>query len=254
MNHKLGLVSISFRKHSPQEILVAIQSTPLTCIEWGSDVHCPPEKAAELAALQQEYGVECCSYGTYFRLGETPLEELPAYIDAAKKLGTAILRLWCGNRNSEDYAPAERDTLFAACRQAASLAERAGVTLCMECHNNTYTNRKESALELMKAISSPAFRMYWQPNQFRSHRENTESARLLAPYTERIHVFHWIGKEKFPLQEGADLWREYLPAFRGQPLLLEFMPDGLLSTLPTEAEALKRLAEDCSLSERFHRH
>ena len=36
-----GLVSVSFRDHSPEEILVAMQQAQLTCIEWGSDVHAP---------------------------------------------------------------------------------------------------------------------------------------------------------------------------------------------------------------------
>jgi hypothetical protein len=61
----------------------------------------------DFAALQQEYGIACCSYGTYFRLGVTPLCELAQYIKAAKILGTVILRLWCGNKNSQDYTEKE---------------------------------------------------------------------------------------------------------------------------------------------------
>ncbi len=100
MKYKLGLVSVSFRKNSPLEILAAVRDNALCCIEWGSDVHCPPEKAEEIAKLQHAYGVECCSYGTYFRVGVTPLSELERYISAAKILGTNVLRLWCGDKNS----------------------------------------------------------------------------------------------------------------------------------------------------------
>ena len=52
MNNNLGLCSISFRKHTPEEILRAMKEVGLSVIEWGSDVHCSPEKAEELAALQ----------------------------------------------------------------------------------------------------------------------------------------------------------------------------------------------------------
>lgn len=242
MKHELGLVSVSFRSHTPEEILTAMQSAGLTCIEWGSDVHCPPEKAVQIAALQKAYGITCCSYGTYFKLGTTPMEELQPYLDAARTLGTTVVRLWCGSKNSEDYREEEKEQLFSLCRQAAAMAEKSGVTLCMECHNNTYTNRKEAALELMEAVNSPAFRMYWQPNQYRSEEENVAYAKLLAHYTAHIHVFNWQGKGKYPLVEAMDIWRTYLSCFEGdRTLLLEFMPDGKLETLETEAAALREI-------------
>lgn len=241
----LGLVSVSFRQHSPEEILCAIKKAGLSCVEWGSDIHAPctdAEKLETLAALQQRYGITCCSYGTYFRLGVTPVAELPLYIRAAKLLGTDILRLWCGDQNSEDCTPEKKKALFESCREAAAIAEKSGVTLCMECHNHTYTNRAAAALELMEAVASPHFRMYWQPNQYRTEEENLEYARLLAPYTHHIHVFNWREKERFPLKEAAALWRQYLACFAGErTLLLEFMPDDDLRSLPREAEALREI-------------
>ena len=242
MRNKLGLVSVSFRNESPEKILQAMQACGLSCIEWGSDVHCPPESATDIAALQKKYGIRCCAYGTYFRLGVTPTEELPGYIAAAKELGTNILRLWCGNKNSEDYTEKEKAELLRLCAEASAVAEESGVILCMECHNNTYTNAKEAALELMQAVDSKAFRMYWQPNQYRTEQENMAYARLLAPYTVHLHVFNWQGKEKYPLGEATEIWRNYLACFAGEhALLLEFMPDGKLETLATEAAALKEI-------------
>ena len=241
---RLGLVSVSFREHTPQEILEAMKKQGLTYIEWGSDVHAPPEKATEIAALTEQYGVTCCSYGTYFRLGVTPLEELPRYIAAAKILGTTVLRLWCGNKNGDAYTAAEKDALFAACRAAAAMAEQHGVTLCMECHRDTFTNDKDSAFRLMQAVNSAYFKMYWQPSAFRSVRENKDYAALLAPYVVNAHVFHWKGDSKLPLADAADEWREYLHIFQGEhTLLLEFMPDGRLETLGTEAAALKEIVQ-----------
>ena len=77
--YNLGIVSVSFRKLAPKEILEGARASGLSYIEWGSDVHAPCgdlEKLHEIASLQKEYGIECSSYGTYFRLGETPIEEL----------------------------------------------------------------------------------------------------------------------------------------------------------------------------------
>ena len=95
----LGVVSISFRDKSPEEILAAAKAAGLSCVEWGSDVHAPcrqTEKLREIAVLQEKYGITCCSYGTYFRVTRNQPEEILPYIEAAKILGTDVLRIWCG--------------------------------------------------------------------------------------------------------------------------------------------------------------
>lgn len=241
---QLGLVSISFRGLSPEEIITEVKNAGLSCIEWGSDIHapcCDTENLQKIADLQKEAGLFCCSYGTYFRLGASNIADLQKYINAAKILGTDILRLWCGTKSSLEYTKEEENALFSLCREAALIAENNGVTLCMECHNGTYTDTKEGAIKLMKAVNSPSFRMYWQPNQFTSEEENKQYARLLSPFTKHIHVFNWTETSRFPLGEAAARWKEYLSYFSDNTLLLEFMPDDNISSLKTEADALRRL-------------
>ena len=239
------MVSVSFRKHTPEEIIKAAAESGLSCIEWGSDVHAPCrdlERLDHIVRLQDRYGISCCSYGTYFKLGETPLEELEHYILAARRLGTDILRLWCGTKCGDKMSEAEVEELFAECRRAAAIAEHHGVTLCMECHMRTFTERAEDTERLMRAVNSPYFRMYWQPFQWLSPSESLEVARTVAPYARHIHVFNWQGSLRFPLADALDVWRTYLGAFSApRTLLLEFMPDDALSSLPAEAEALHKL-------------
>lgn len=244
-HYQLGLVSVSFRDRSPADILAAMKKANLSCIEWGSDVHAPcedTENLKALAAMQAEYGITCCSYGTYFRLGETPMEELQAYIAAAKILGTDILRLWCGRKRGGDMTEAERATFVALCREAASIAEKHNVTLCMECHKKTFTEDPEEAVWLMNAVGSPHFRMYWQPFQWQTPAQNVENAKTIAPYAEHIHVFNWVNKEKFPLADAVADWQCYLSAFcTPRTLLLEFMPGGSIEELEAEAAALRTI-------------
>lgn len=242
---QLGLVSISFRKHTPEEILSAVKAAGLSCIEWGSDVHAPCtdlEKVAAVAQAQRAAGITCCSYGTYFKFGLNRPEELVDYIKAAKILGTDVLRLWCGIKDSQEYTEAEREAIYADCREAAKIAQIHGVKLCMECHNGTLTDWKESALALMQAVDSPVFRMYWQPNQWRTEEENLAYAQLLRPYIDHVHVFNWTGSEKYPLAQAQDQWQKYMALLPlHSALLLEFMPDGQIETLKTEAEALRKI-------------
>lgn len=245
--YKLGLVSISFRKHSPEEIILAAKNAGLECIEWGSDVHAPcddTEKLNNIALLQKQHGIFCSSYGTYFRLGVTPIEELPQYISAAKTLGTDILRLWCGNKGSAKYFKWQKKKLFNECRQAAEIAESNGVTLCMECHNHTFTDKLNAAVELMQAVNSPAFKMYWQPNQYKTPERNIEYAEAISDNTRHIHVFNWSGSKKYPLEKSVETWQKYLDKFKGErALLLEFMPDDDINSLSREAEALRKIAD-----------
>ena len=243
----LGLVSVSFRDRTPEEILQAMKRAGLSVIEWGSDIHAPctdTARLAELAALQKEYGITCCSYGTYFKFEKTPLDELESYIRAAKILGTDVLRLWCGRKSGAEMSAEEKSALLADCRAAARIAEHYNVTLCMECHQKTCTERVSDAVWLMEQVDSPHLKMYWQPFQWQTASENLQSARAIAPFAAHIHVFNWKGEEKLPLAAATEEWRAYLAAFpTPHTLLLEFMPNGTLDELAAEAAALKQITE-----------
>lgn len=240
-----GLVSISFRDHSPEEITKNCAQRGLNFIEWGSDVHAPYEDAEKLqhiANLQQAYGISCCSYGTYFRLGYTPMEELSRYFTAAKILGTNILRLWAGRKKAEDCTEEERNFLFSQCKQAAALAEAQGIILCLECHRRSYTETADGALALMRHVNSPNFKIYWQPNPDISLDENLDYISALQDYITHIHVFNWISDHRLPLSEGISVWKQYLSHLSGDHcLLLEFMPDDQIRSLENEAKSLHKL-------------
>ena len=240
-----GLVSITFRDHTPAKIALAAYKFGLKYIEWGSDIHAPCGDIKQLqfiAGLHDTFDISCCSYGTYFRLGHSPITDLPQYIEAAKILGTNVLRLWAGRKKATDYSKEERDHLFAECRKAAKLAEANDVIICLECHRRSYTETMEGALELMKEIDSPNFRMYWQPNPDISLEDNLDYIRTLDPYITHIHVFNWTADQRHALYTGIDTWKNYLSELSGDHhLLLEFMPDDRIQSLESEADALKEI-------------
>lgn len=240
-----GLVSVSFRSLEPKQIAMLCKENGVSFIEWGSDVHAPYgdfARIGEIIGLQKEFCIKCSSYGTYFRIGVNEVSELNGYIDTARSLGTDILRLWCGDKNYTDMTAEERAHIISESRKAAKIAEERGVTLCMECHNKTFTNCLDGALELMNAVNSDNLQMYWQPNQFRTLEENLEYAEKIAKYVKVIHVFNWEGKNKHPLAEAVEIWQRYLSFFDGsQKLLLEFMPDGKPESLAAETAALKEI-------------
>ena len=247
IKHNKGLVSVSFRENSPKEILDAMKKANLSLVEWGSDIHAPchdNERLLEIAELQKQYGIQCCSYGTYFRLGKDDVNELEHYAKAAKILGTDTLRIWCGDRSSDKYLPEEKKTFLETAKKASDVAEKLGVIICMECHNNSYTETLDGALEIMEYADSPHFQMYWQPNQFKDFKTNACYVKRISPYVKNIHVFNWEGQNKYPLCEALDTWKEYLSCFdEPKNLLLEFMPDGKIESLTKEADALFKITE-----------
>ena len=242
MEFKTGLVSVSFRSLSPEEIIDLCVSSGLKYVEWGSDVHAPASDRARLcriADLQKQSGIVCSSYGTYFRIGTDPVEKIEEYIYAAKCLGTEVLRLWCGDRSSAEYSPEEKEALAEDCAALAAIAKKRGVVICLECHRGTFTDEKDAALWLMERVNSPAFKMYWQPEVIHSFEENLAYALALKDWVVNVHVFNWDTAGRYPLIGAAEKWRKYLSVFSGEEhLLLEFMPDDRPESLATEAKSL----------------
>lgn len=249
--HTAGLVSVSFRTLSAEEIIAAAKVSDLNFIEWGSDIHAPysdVQKLKHIAELCNSNGI-ICSYGSYFRFGRDNIKDIRQYIKAAQILGAKFIRVWCGTKGSREYTASELDALYTDCKYAAKIAAESGITLGMECHNWTLTDSKESALALIKEVNSPAFKMYWQPNQFKTIEENIDYAKIIAPYTICIHAFNWKQTEKFSLALAKDEWLRYLQCFQSNiPVLLEFMPDDKLESLPNESKTLHLLLNNPSIT------
>ena len=245
----LGLVSVSFRDHSVEEIINAMNQCEIHNIEWGGDIHAPIneiENAEKIRFLQQKFNIRCTSYGSYYRIGISDPFDLPKYYATAYALQADCVRVWCGDKNYEDYSKSEKRILFSEAQKACEIARMNRRAICLECHNNTYTNSIDGALEIMNEIDDEFFRMYWQPNQFKSFEENCEYAKRISNFTTNIHVFNWKGQEKYPLSKAIDEWTEYLKYFNDDKehnLLLEFMPDGRIESLKEEYNALQEIVE-----------
>ena len=244
---KNGLVSISFRQHSIDEIVLAAAQAQLEAIEWGGDVHVPPgnEAAArKAAALTTRAGLSTAAYGSYYRLGNpsNTEDDFKRIIETACLLDAPVIRIWGGSCGS---GAIDEETLHVWAEEAqriAALAQKAGKLLSLECHPDTLTDDYRAALRFLAKADAPALTMYWQPNPFKSLSYNCEAALALHAVTTNLHVFHWDAHTRYPLAEGAVAWSRYLQAFRGDEmchhLLLEFMHDDRLASLRETAEIL----------------
>ncbi len=242
-----GLVSISFRRHTVEELIAACREAGLSLIEWGSDVHVPAGNAAiadEVAAKTAAAGLRCATYGSYFRLGQHTPAEFAPYVDSARRLGARIIRVWGGTKGSADLTGEERSALVRDAREIAEMAAAQGLTVALECHGGTVTDHIDSAIGFYSEVDHPALRAYWQPNQCYDFAYNRAAAERTSPLTEAVHVFHWSATARYPLADGAADWMEYLKILQPMaeekdlPMLLEFMHDDRLETLAETARVL----------------
>ena len=253
MMKNAGLVSVTFRGLTPEQIVPLMKKTDLRAVEWGADVHCMPgktERVKEIRTLCEENGIRVTAYGSYYRVG-THEENAPCFEDivtTAAVLGAPVIRVWAYNKGSADVSADEYAAVVADMKRICALAAKENITVTLECHNRTLTDEYHAALKLLCDADCPNLAMYWQPNQFRTVEYNKEAAEALKDYVTNVHVFNWRENDKMPLGEAVTLWKEYKAILdggkRAHDYLLEFMPNGTPEELDAEAAALMKILEN----------
>ena len=246
-----GLVTVTFRQFSPREIIELARQTNLTALEWGGDVHVPPNdpaNAREVGRMTRDAGLSVLAYGSYFRVGEDDAGNFNAILDTTKALEAPSIRIWAGKRGSADADADYRRRVVDDVMTIAESAHRAGVVICYEFHGGTLTDTDESAGQLLRATQHPAVRTLWQPAHGRTVEQRSESLRSVLPWLHHVHVFHWPRQgERAPLAQGEADWRRYVQMIRQEgspcPLLLEFVPGDDPALLGPDASTLVKIMD-----------
>jgi len=246
MIYHTGLVSISFRKHSAEELISAAKETGITAVEWGSDVHVPAgdtQRAVQVKALCEDAGIGIPEYGSYYYLGLDP-ETFDGVLACARALGTARIRVWGGKKPSDTLRTADYADLVADARRICDMAP--DMLICLECHKNSVTDEYHTALRFLRDVDRKNLKMFWQPNQYRDLSYNLDALKALLPYVESVHVFSWDREKMFPLADMEGDWLQYLQLLKNagvENYMLEFMHDHKLDSLPQTAKTLRAWLE-----------
>ncbi len=229
-----GLVSVTFRKLSPQRVIELVKSTHLTSIEWGGDIHVPHgdlKQAEQVAQHTRDSGLSVSAYGSYYRLAEAESPEIEAVLDTAKALGTSQVRVWAGRRGSANADDTYRQAVIEDARRIVDLAEKQNLTISLEYHQNTLTDTLASAVNLLNAVNHPNFKMFWQPPHTPDMALKLSGLETLLSSITSVHVFHWHPetRDRYPLAQGETDWKQYIDMLRTSPndhvLSLEFVAD-----------------------------
>lgn len=243
--NKTGIVSISFRKYSKEELTGYAKDAGLDSIEWGGDVHVPHgdiNEAKKAVEITHGCGLEIAEYGSYYIIGQSEEELFEKVLNSADTLGAQIIRVWPGmNKSSDTFTSEEYDKYVLDAKRICALAEKRGVTVALECHPNSLTDEYHTSLKFLSDVDCDNLKMMWQPNQHRPLEYNLDSIKALYDYIVAVHVFSWERKNRLPLAAKENDWKEYINLFSKKELnyMLEFMHDDNIETLKETASVLK---------------
>lgn len=242
-----GLVSVSFRNLSPHEIVNLCAASNLTQLEWGADIHVPPndvKRAREVASLTRDAGLETLCYGSYYRCDGSNFSPI---LETALELRALRIRVWAGSsESSDDFARVLEDL-----ERISELAKAQSREIVLEFHGGTLTSTGQNARRLLDAGDN-FFGSLWQPLRRavddEQIEENVDELLRVAPFLKHVHVYEWretsSGKQSLSLNESKQ-WPRYIEELRALnleiPMLLEFVPDDDPAILKREAAALRRM-------------
>ena len=241
-----GLVSITFRQLTPEEIIKIVKESGLQAIEWGGDIHVPHGeimRSREVCKMMKQAGLMTAAYGSYYRVGVS--QDFEKVLETAVALEAPTIRVWAGDKASDEADKAWWDKVIIESRQIAQVAQEKGIKVAYEYHANTLTDTNETAIKLIEAVNHPNMFTYWQPPNDKTVEYRVEGLKQVLPYLCNMHIFYWKEHVRYPLVEGKDQWKQYLEMALSTRekhfAMLEFVKDDSVAQYVEDAKVLKAL-------------
>lgn len=165
---KLGVCSVTFRKFSAAKVVEIAKKAGVGYIEWGGDVHVTNMEEARLVkSVCDNEDIKICSYGSYYRVGCGDKTEWEKICRIAKVMNAPSVRVWLGNKNSEETTQEEYSRILADLKSICSVAKKYNLLVCPECHDNTYNNNTYAFLKIKNDLKADNFKTYFQSRYLR---------------------------------------------------------------------------------------
>lgn len=185
---KLGLASVTFRNKTIEEVVDIAKKAGVGFIEWGGDVHVKTLHDAKKAKeLCDKEGIKISSYGSYYSVGTKDADDWKRICEIASAMSASSVRVWLGKKNSEKTSEEEYKNLLADAESICETAEKYGLLVCPECHDNTFNNNTDAILRFIKDLGNNNFKTYFQSRYFRMDYDLDRIDRTFE-ITENVHV------------------------------------------------------------------
>lgn len=237
-----GIVSVTFKTLSIQEVISLAVANELKAIEWSENHHIELNNTAQAALVGQltcDNGLQVASYGSYFKLGKS--SDIIPHLENAKAMKAPYMRIWAYDKPSFEVSIKEYNAIVAEAKDVSNIAQDYGIPLTLEWHRNTLTDTNESGVKLLRDVDSPYFKTFWQPTMALSVEQRVEGIKLVEPYLTNLHVYYWSKDGREELKDGKDYWQQYLKAVddKNHYALLEFVKNDSVEQFEKDASVLK---------------
>ncbi|NLC33919.1 MAG: TIM barrel protein [Erysipelothrix sp.] len=248
--NKSGLVSITFRQLSVEDIIKLCVEHNLSAIEWGADQHILPtdlKQAKHVKKLMDQNNLISIAYGSYYRVGIENEYAFEDILKVATILDVTDIRVWAGRKGSEDVDEAYYNHVIKDFKRISNLAQKENIRISVEYHGKTLTDTADSALKLIQDINHDNVKLYWQPAVNLSVNERLNDLKRLLPYISNVHVFAWQNIEREPLKEQVDIWLSYRKCLdenlfdEHRYYLLEFVKDDAIEQFVEDSKTLNEI-------------
>ena len=247
-----GLVSVTFKDKTPEEVIRLCVENGLAAIEWSEKAHVTAgdiDGCRILGEKTRSAGLAVAAYGAYYHCeSETDAEsDFLQSLESAIAIGAPVVRIWAGKQGSaacgEDYFKlvAKNAAL------AAGMGEKRGIKVAFEWHRNTLTDTNESAEKVLAMANHPNLGSLWQPTPEIPFEKRADGIKMLGERLSHIHLYSWDDERKrhpFDDEGFFDKWRCYFSAVN-KPTdcysLMEFVMGDTDEQFVHDAAALNRL-------------
>ena len=241
---KLGLCSVTFRKKSVEQVVEIAKKAGVSSIEWGADVHIKtPEDAQKAKILCNDAGIVISSYGSYINSADYDESKWIETCKIAKEMGASSVRIWLGNKNSEETDENEYELLIKNTKKMCTVADDCGLFVCPECHDNTFNNNTDAFLKICEDINKENFKTYFQSRYFRMEYDLDRIERTYQ-YIRDVHVsYRDLKREQYFRKKRPDYLDVLLKKLRAMKfdgmVMIEFVRYNSEKQLLSDAEKLR---------------
>ncbi len=222
---QIGFTTTTFRQIKNLEKIVRLaKEAHVNCIEWGGDIHVRNiEDAKKAKSLCDSYNISICSYASYYRAGCKDKGQWKDICEIASVLGAKAIRIWLGTKDSEKTDEITYNNIKEDVIDMCAVAEKYGLIVCPECHDNTFNNNTDAFLRIRNDINKDNFRTYFQ-SRYKKKLYDLDRIERTLPYIETVHIsYSEQSREQFPFFDSS-----YIDALLDKIIEMDFDGNVLL--------------------------
>ena len=243
---KIGFTSTTFKKLEAEEICALAARAGADCIEWSGLHVSNPARAGEIAARCIATGIERCSLGSYYYVGEAGAERWESLCQTAAALGAGLIRVWLGKKGGAQTDEDEYAAILADAENMLKTASGCGLAIAAEAHPNTYNDSLETSLRFLRDIDNKGFGTYFQ-SLYLDMDADLERLERTFLYIRAVHVSFSEVKKNRRLRPKEDCVEAIINKLREKnfqgPVLLEFCKNDRPDEFLKDMDYLRRLTD-----------